>query len=279
MIGVNLWGLIPNSRQDLPGLLRELKKIGFDSVESMLVPRKKDPYAKGAVSTETNFGAFFREARKQGLDVKSVHVFYKVGKKMLPKSSVIRSIRTLSREYGVESFVFSGAFTDAKGARKWAAYLNDLAEALEGENCRIVYHNHDQELQAVTVKGQTMTALDYFFSLVSKRILLQLDIGWAGMGADEIQMARKYADRIHSIHLKDFVPGTRGNYHNPNVPKERFSPIGEGEIRTAEILAMVDSFPNFGGQILVDQDFSAGDMLQDLHNGYRNVKTMLQNGK
>lgn len=279
MIGVNLWGLIPNSRQDLPGLLRELKKIGFDSVESMLVPRKKDPYAKGAVSTETNFGSFYREARKQGLDVKSVHVFYKVGKKMLPKTSVIRSIRTLSREYGVESFVFSGAFADVKGARKWAAYLNDLAEALEGEPCKLVYHNHDQELQAVTVKGQTMTALDYFFSLVSKRILLQLDIGWAGMGADEIQMARKYADRIHSIHLKDFVPGTRGNYHSPNVPKERFSPIGEGEIRTAEILAMVDSFPNFGGQILVDQDFSAGDMLQDLHTGYRNVNTMLQNGK
>lgn len=279
MIGVNLWGLIPNSRQDLPGLLRELKKIGFDSVESMLVPRKKDPYAKGAVSTESNFDAFFREGRKQGLDVKSLHVFYKVGKKMLPKSSVIRSIRTLSREYAVESFVFSGAFTDAKGARKWAAYLNDLAEALEGEPCKLVYHNHDQELRPVTVKGQTMTALDYFFSLVSKRILLQLDIGWAGMGADEIQMARKYADRIHSIHLKDFVPGTRGNYHNPNVPKERFSPIGCGEIRTAEILAMVDSFPNFGGQILVDQDFSAGDMLQDLHTGYRNVKTMLQNGK
>lgn len=279
MIGVNLWGLMPDARQDLPGLLEKLKKIGFESVESMLVPRKKDPYAKGAVSTESNFGAFFREARKQGLEVKSVHVFYKVGKKMLPRSSVIRSIRTLSREYGVESFVFSGAFTDAKGARKWAKYLNDLAEALEGEPCKLVYHNHDQELRSVTVRGQTMTALDYFFSLVNESILLQLDIGWAGMRADEIQMAKLYADRIHSIHLKDFAHGTRGHYNNPNVPRECFAPIGCGEIRTAEVLAMVDAFPRFGGQILVDQDFSAGDMLQDLQTGYRNVTTMLRKGQ
>lgn len=279
MIGVNLWGLMPDARQDLPGLLEKLRKIGFESVESMLVPRKKDPYAKGVVSTESNFGAFFREARKHGLEVKSVHVFYKVGKKMLPRSSVIRSIRTLSREYGVESFVFSGAFTDAKGARKWAAYLNDLAEALAEEPCKLVYHNHDQELRSVTVSGQTMTALDYFFSLVSDSVMLQLDIGWAGMGADEIQLATQYADRIHSIHLKDFDPGTRGRYHNPNVPRECFAPIGCGEIRTAEVLAMVDAFPRFGGQILVDQDFSPGDMLQDLQTGYRNVTTMLRKGQ
>jgi sugar phosphate isomerase/epimerase len=191
---------------------------------------------------------------------------------------VIRTIRTLSREYGVESFVFSGAFTDTKGARKWAAYLNELAGALEGENCRIVYHNHDQELNLVTVTGRTMTALDYFFSLVREDVLLQLDIGWAGNGADEVALAKQYANRIYSLHLKDFVPGARGMHHNPNIPKALFAPIGEGEIRTAEVLALCDTFPHFSGQIIIDQDFSPTDILQDLKVGYQNVNTMLHEG-
>lgn len=278
MIGVNLWGLMPTAREDLPGLLQQLKTIGFDSVESMLIPKKRDSQITGAVSTQENFKTIYNEAKKCGLTVPGVHVFYKVGNRLLPKSSVIRTIRTLSREYGVETFAFSGAFTDAKGARKWAAYLNEITDALAEEPCKILYHNHDQELNLVTVRGKTMTALEYFFDLVDQRVLLELDIGWAGNGGDEMALAKQYADRIYILHLKDFVHGSLGKHHNPDVPKELFAPIGEGAIRTKEILDMRHDFPNFCGHIIIDQDFSATDLLEDLKVGYENVRNMLKEG-
>lgn len=127
----------------------------------------------------------------------------------------------------------------------------------------------------VTVNGRSMTALDYFFSMLREDVLLQLDIGWAGVGGDEVALAIQYADRIHSLHLKDFIPGTRGNYHNPNVPVERFSAIGAGEIRTAEVLALRDTFSNFRGHIIIDQDYSANSLLEDIRTGYWNLRTML----
>lgn len=274
-LGVNLWGLIPDAREDLPGVLQQLRDMGFDSVESMIVPKKRDPYALGAVSSESTFREFIRQVRGYGMDVHSVHVFYKVGPRFLPKSSVVRTIRHLCREYGVECFVFSGAFTDKKGARKWAAYLNDLAEALKGEPCKLLYHNHDQEFGKIFVGKQQMQLLEYFFRLVRSDILLQMDIGWAGNGGDEVTLVKHYANKIYSLHLKDLAHGTRGQFHNPYVPQSVFVPIGEGEIRTAEILNLRSSFPNFLGQIILDQDFSVGSLLQDLQTGYRNVSRML----
>lgn len=276
MLGVNLWGLMPLCREDLPGVLRRLKDMGAESVEGLLVPKKKDRFASGAVSTAESFGAFYAAARAAGLSVPSVHVFYRVGKRNIPLPGVISALRTLSREYGVESFAFSGAFTDAPGARKWARYMNTLARALEGEACSVVYHNHDQELHTVLVRGEEKLALDYFLELTREDVLLQLDIGWAGMGADEVALAQKHAGRIHSIHLKDFCPGSRGNYHNPQVPKDRFCPIGEGEIRTGEVLALRHTFPKFRGLVIIDQDFSAGDILEDIRLGCRNTMNYLK---
>lgn len=276
MICVNLWGLIPACEKNLSGTLKKLRENGADAVEGLLVPIKRDPSARGAVTSECGFGELYAESARLGLKIPSVHVFYKVRGRFMPKPSVIRSIRTLSREYGVETFAFSGAFRDKAGAEKWAAYLESIAQALQGENCRILYHNHDQELTKIQVNGEEMFALDHFMRRTSDNIMLQMDIGWAGMGTDEVALAKKYAGRIDSIHLKDFVPGSRGHFHNPDVPAKQFCAIGEGEIRTAEVLNMRHTFPSFSGMIVIDQDFSSGDLLEDIRLGIQNTKAILK---
>ena len=124
------------------------------------------------------------------------------------------------------------------------------------------------------INETTMSALDYFFSLAGEKVGLQLDIGWAGVGGDELAIAQKYADRIVSIHLKDFAPGTKGNFKNENMPKERFCAIGNGEIRTAEVLAIRDSFARFNGSIIIDQDHSPTDILEDIRIGCQNIQVM-----
>ena len=149
----------------------------------------------------------------------------------------------------------------------------DLAAADGAET--LLRHILIEEFTPVVVDGNRMTALDYFFALAGQNIWLQLDIGWAGIAGNEQEIAEKYAERIVCLHLKDFLPGTKGKYLNENMPRERFCAIGSGEIQIGQVLGMRHTFPNFKGSIIIDQDHSNTDMLDDIRLGYQNLCAIL----
>lgn len=277
MIGVNTYGLAQMIEEDMPGTFRAVKEAGFEAVELLVVPVKKHRSLPIAFSAEDMFHKVIAQAKKNALKVFSVHVLCSTGRSLRSVKAVVRTIRELHAKHGIDVFVFSGMFSDVKGAKKWAKYLKDIADEVRADGCRILYHNHTEEFQKVSVHGATMTtALDYFFSLVGEDIALQLDIGWAGVADDEVALAQHYRDRIAAIHLKDFTAGTKGKYDNSNITTERFAAIGCGEIRTADVLAMREAFPQFSGSIIIDQDKSAGNMLEDIRTGLINVMDMLK---
>lgn len=277
-IGVNTYGLIRRFRQDMEGTMQYLHECGFEELELVVFPVRKQWRVPAGVATEETFPSFYRNAHENGLTVRSVHIFCTIGSLFLPTKAVVRTIRKLKKDYGVEYFVFSGMFEDRKHAEKWATYLKRIVKQTNQDGCRIIYHNHSQEFEKVDVSSDAISALDYFFSITGDAIGLQLDIGWAGIVSNEIATATKYANYIQSIHLKDFSSGTRGVYKNQNMPKERFCAIGEGEIQTREVLSMIGLFPSFCGSIIIDQDFSTSDILMDLKTGYQNVQAMLHRG-
>ena len=274
MIGVNVFGLIHKMQDDMPGTMRTLADAGFDEVELLLLPKKKQWKIPIALAAKETIPLLIGEAAKCGLRVTSIHVFGSTLCFLIPRKKLARYLEELHCTYGIENFVFSGMFRDAKGAKKWAHFLKQLSDLIETKEIRILYHNHSQEFEMVQINETSMFALDYFFSLAGEKVGLQLDIGWAGVGGDELAIAQKYADRIVSIHLKDFVPGTKGNFKNENMPKERFCAVGNGEIRTAEVLAIRDTFTLFNGSIIIDQDHSSTDILEDIRIGYQNIQVM-----
>jgi len=275
MIGVNTFGLIRKMQEDMPGTFNAIAKAGFDEVELLVIPKKKQGKLPLAIASEESVSVLIDEAKKNGLRVRSAHVFGDFLCFLMPRKRLAAYLEKLHRTYGIHTFVFSGMFRDVKGAKKWARFLRELSETMTTDGCRILYHNHSQEFEMIQVDGKPMTALDYFFSLAGEKVGMQLDIGWAGIGGDEIEIVRKYASRIVSLHLKDFLPGTKGQFNNQNMPKERFCTIGDGEIRTAEILAMRNLFPEFNGSIVIDQDHSSTDILEDIQKGYQNIAAML----
>ncbi|MBR2800871.1 MAG: hypothetical protein IKE04_08370, partial [Oscillospiraceae bacterium] len=103
----------------------------------------------------------------------------------------------------------------------------------------------------------------------------QIDIGWAGMAGDELNIVRRYGDRLHSLHLKDIFGQYRGKYSRKNMPDEAFAPIGEGVIRTKECIDLAGTLPNFSGTFIIDQDRSARNMLEDLRIGFENISRMM----
>ena len=275
MIGINTFGLIPKIQENIPETFRAIAESGFEEVELLVFPKKKQGKLPLAIATEETIPLLIAEAKRNGLQVRCAHVFSGFLCFLMPQKKLICYFEKLYRQYGIDTFVFSGMFRDAKGAKKWARFLRKLSERLGSEDIRILYHNHSQEFAMIQIDDQKMTALDFFFSLAGEKIGMQLDIGWAGICADEVKVAQKYADRIVSLHLKDFTAGTRGNFKNESMPKERFCAIGDGEIRTAEVLAIRNTFPNFNGSIVIDQDHSTTDILEDIRIGYQNIRTML----
>lgn len=276
MIGVNVFGLIHAIQTDMPGTFRQIAAIGFDEVELLALPKKEQGKAPLAITAEETMPRVIEQAKQCGLAVNSVHVFCIEDGRIAPVKAVAETIKWLRRQFGIEYYVFSGMLADTASAEKWASYLQELAVATMPDGCRIVYHNHSQEFTPVVVDGSRMTALDHFFALAGRDVWLQLDIGWAGIAGNEQGIAEKYADRIVSIHLKDFIPGTRGNFQNQNMPQERFCAIGDGEIKIEQVLAQRDTFPNFTGSIIIDQDHSSTDMLDDIRRGYRNICAVLK---
>lgn len=260
MIGVNTFCFRREMGSNAGEIIKKLHELGFEALEPFV-------YSEGALA------AVKAETDKYGMKIPSIHlVFYGMEPTVENLSPYLKK---LHREYGVEAFVVSGHIQDAAGAEHWAALLKALGENLKSEGCTMVFHNHDSEIRTIDVNGKQMTGLEYFFSLAGEEVLLQLDIGWAGLYAPELEVAKRYKDRIHSLHLKDFYPGYRGKYTCHNIPVESFCPIGCGEIQNREFVEMRDEMSRFSGLIILDQDNSAGDLMEDLAVGIQNIRSWL----
>ena len=60
------------------------------------------------------------------------------------------------------------------------------------------------------------------------------------------------------------------------LPESIFSPIGDGIVKTREVIdmALKGVFPNWNGLIVIDQDDSAGDVFADTVRGFDNLRVM-----
>ncbi len=256
MIGVNTFGLAYKMKDDIHGTIQRLADMGAELVEPLYAPfQKKEVCPKVVLCAETAAG-FCRDCRALGMDVKTMHIFVDLS---VPVQALAEDLIRVSKETGVHTFVFSGAMESEEMTRTLAGSLSELARRLKAENCKVFYHNHAPELKSIPVGDSEEMALNYFFRCCSEDVLFQLDIGWAGLEHEELEIATRFADRIGSIHCKDYA--VKGN------KPEFFLPIGSGVIRTKEVLNMIPQFPNFNGTVIIDQDNSAGDILADVAQG------------
>lgn len=274
MIATQTFGLGTLLEGNLEDAVCKLQSIGFDGVEPYLLliqKQRKLPPQLFAFDRMVQLKAILDS---KGMSIPSIHVGISFGGLMIPTGIVIKNLQKAHEAFGVRYFVISGMFSDVKGARKWAKVCRKVAQALKPLGCSIVYHNHDSEFKTITVNGKTMSALDYFLELAGPDVMLQIDIGWASILTDEVEVVKKYRDRLVSIHLKDMYDGSR-DYNFQTMPTELFAPIGEGIVKTSEVLAILDQLPIVEGKLIIDQDKSAGDMVRDLQLGCSNVRAML----
>ena len=103
--------------------------------------------------------------------------------------------------------------------------LPRFAEAAKERGMILQYHNHAFEF----VQLEDQYALDLLFETVGPQLLqTQLDTCWIKIAGEEpTEYLRKYADRIPTVHLKDFTFSDE-NTQTVMAEKYEFRPLGTG---------------------------------------------------
>lgn len=275
IIGTQIYGLTKELSADMERTLRSLHEAGFQALEPLLLfVEKQDRYPKNMWSLET-LSQTLSLLKELEMRIPSVHIGIGSGDYIMPVDTVVEGILNVKENFGIDSFVISGMFQSFGETKRWGELIGKINRSVSPYGCTVIYHNHDTEFRQITVRGQQREAMDYFFELAGDDIMLELDIGWAGVGGDECIIFDKYRDRISLLHLKDFFPGYESGYERDDLPEEAFAPIGAGIIKTEEIVRACRLLPNFKNVFIIDQDKYAGDMMEALKAGFNHISRLL----
>lgn len=270
------FGLGKEFSEDLIGTIHKLHQIGFDGIEPFVMFNAQQGKLPKNLWAQDTLAIAKKEMDALGMTIPSAHIGVAFGWFSMPVNTIAQNIQMVHEQFGITDFVISSTFGTVAQTKHWAKMMRKITDAIGPFGCRVLYHNHDDEFHKVRHQGEEVEAMEAYLDLAGKDMLLQMDIGWAGIAGDEETIVERYSSNIASLHLKDFYPAYRnGHYTRKYMPTEAFAAIGDGAVKTEQILAKRNLLPNFSGNVIIDQDKSTDDMLKALETGYGHVRTML----
>ena len=205
-IALQLYSVREDLKQDFFGTLRKVREMGYTAVEfaglcgNDPVEVKKICEQLGLVPLSAHVP--FLELRDNLEETMDCYVALGVRYIVVPY---------LTQEYRPGNDAFYGVL-DA---------LPVFAAAAKKKGLILQYHNHDFEF----VKLDGEYALDRMYRTIGADLLqTQLDTCWVNFaGEDPVEYLKKYAGRIPTVHLKDFV-----GVKSESCPKPEFRALGTG---------------------------------------------------
>jgi sugar phosphate isomerase/epimerase len=196
-IGLELYSVRGELKQDLAGTVRAVAKLGYEDVEFYA------PYFQWT-------GAQAKDVRKLlddlGVRCLSTHN----GPQSFETEGLSKAIE-LNQIIGSKYIVLAsaGKVSGLDGWKAVAERLNQAAEKLRPLGLRAGYHNHAAEFQAVD--GQR--PIEVLAGNTSKDVMLQLDVGTCiEAGSDPVAWINQNPGRIRSLHCKDWSPDAGKGY-------------------------------------------------------------------
>ncbi|MBZ2205700.1 sugar phosphate isomerase/epimerase family protein [Massilia soli] len=235
-IGVQLWSVKDEIKQDFEGTLARLAALGFQGVEfaGEFGRYGDDPAA---------LRAFLDKA---GLRCASAHV----GLAQLSGAGFGTTTR-FYRTLGCNDLIvpWERRALSVEGSPQVAVELSALAARLAALGMRIGYHNHAEEM-AGSVGN---TPWDILARGTPAQVILQQDVGWTTFaGKDPVAYVRRYPGRSVSLHYKaKFAAGTSGT---PIIGQDRTNWAGLTAAATsiggtAWLIIEQEEYPDGMGQV------------------------------
>lgn len=274
-IGINLFGPAKKLYHDFDGTRQKLKTIGFSSVETCVVfgdenrlrrnfpPEIMEQMAmmSGGIWHSKDAPAKMAAFRQDGFAIRSSHIMTDTS---TPESllSVLSAVKAFGQAHQLKYFVIS-LMKNLSATQTFVPALNQYAAELAEIGIQLAYHNH--EVEHVSEGGTT--PLDYLMENCPS-LKLELDVGWAKFaGSSSLELMRKYGSRITLLHFKDVRADA-----SPETRATCFTAVGAGSIPLREIMALAPVCQLDEHGLIIDQDDSLGDIIDDLAVGFQNIK-------
>jgi len=196
-VGLELYSVRDQLKQDLMGTVRAVAKAGYQGVEFY------SPYFDWTPE-------YAKDVRKL-LDEVGMRCFstHNGGKSFAP-DGVTKAIE-LNQILGSKYIVLAsaGRVEGLDGWKKVAETLNEGAAKMKAAGIRAGYHNHQTEFKPIDGKRP----MEIIATNTSKDVALQLDVGTCiEAGSDPVAWIKANPGRIKSMHLKDWSPDADKGY-------------------------------------------------------------------
>lgn len=283
-VSVNFFGLKRKLYYDFEGTLDRLKESGFHAVEVCIgfaanseMPEEFRRMIPPEILQEMSGGIWDQSVAKdrldmvkaKGLQVSAAHIM--LGAQQTPEElqAMLPDILAFGKTNQITYFVISLVKNLAE-IKAFVETIRNMSEALEEAGMKLAYHNH--EIECIPEEGTT--ALAYILEQCPL-LKLELDVGWAKFaGASPLELMETYRDRLELLHLKDIKEDA-----SPETRDTCFTAIGEGSIPLGEIMKEAKKCPIIEYGIIIDQDDSETDILEDLACGVKNIGLVLTEKK
>ena len=231
-----------NSYESALSTLQSIKSAGYDGIELNDFMIKPTPFivrllTKFAGMPTGNGGKldWKKLISESGLKVISLHSYL---------NSIEEKPEAVAKEalsFGTNTVVITGMYRfdygNASEVKKLAERLNNAGKALLPYGVKLLYHNHNVELQKIS---EDKTAYDVIIENTDPQYVnFELDTYWiADGGADVSALVNKLSDRMVMWHINDRGCRKKGPFITP-ILKEDAAELGTGNMALGTILENV----------------------------------------
>jgi sugar phosphate isomerase/epimerase len=251
-VGVQLYTVRTLTPRDLPGVLADIRQIGYEEVETYW-----DVYSHPAAELK-------RMIQDHGLRVPSGHFNYEGLEAKLDYAA------TLGVEYVICPMLPPDMQTSLDGFKRAADQFNKWGAQIKRMGMRFGFHTHNYEFRRY---GDT-TGFDVLVQRTDPSLMcFEIDCYWVTeAGRDPAQMIRNLGRRVRLLHMKDRKPGFPLS-QVLNAQAGHFTPVGTGTIDWKGVIdaAKQDDIQHY----FVEQDSGPPGPLECLRISYKNLRPLL----
>ena len=220
-IGLQLYTLRHQLKEDVVGTIKAVKEMGYKQVEPYEFPKYKKP---------------IEVARDIGLEVHSTHitwnsVLHPEDKTVAPFAKVLEEAQAAKIKHLIVPTIEPKDRLTLDGYKRAAEKCNRAAAEAKTAGIQLAYHNHTFEFDPME-GGKA--GYDVLMEEFSADMLFEVDAFWVQLGKrDPAKLIRSLKGRVTQVHLKDLTGGVKlpekieGWW---SLPVEAFASLGDGII-------------------------------------------------
>ncbi|NLS98294.1 MAG: sugar phosphate isomerase/epimerase [Planctomycetaceae bacterium] len=218
-MGLQLYTLRNQIKDDLPGTIRAVAEAGYYQVE-LTKTVGAEPDVKAAQDAGLKVTSAMIDSRVLVTpDAEGVPTF----------DAILETAGRFELRYLVIPYIGKGNRETVDQFKANAERANRMGEKCKAAGIQLCYHNHAFEFGPLP-GGKT--GWDVFLEEFEPGLVkLELDVFWAAIGGkDPAETIRTLKGRIAQLHLKDLKAGVDTTWDESKVPRDAFQEVGDGVV-------------------------------------------------